>query len=53
MAGNAINTKCGGQSETNLSHLWDIQNAESRIFPQCGNVFEKCKIIADHYGHEP
>lgn len=53
MAGNAINTKCGGQSETNLSYLWDIQNAESRIFPQCGNIFEKCKIIADRYGHEP
>lgn len=53
MARNAINTQCGGQSGTNLSQLQGIQNPESRIFPQCGAVFEKCKIIAEYYGHEP
>ena len=53
MERNAISTQCGGQSEANLNHLQGVQNAESRIFPQCGAVFEKCKIIADQYGHEP
>nr|DAR96135.1 MAG TPA: nucleoside triphosphate pyrophosphohydrolase [Caudoviricetes sp.] len=53
MERNAISTQCGGQPEENLNHLQGVQNAESRIFPQCGAVFEKCKIVADHYGHEP
>lgn len=53
MERNAISTQCGGQSEENLNHLQGVQNAESRIFPQCEAVFEKCKIIAEYYGHEP
>ncbi len=51
MARNEINTQCGGQSETNLSHLYGIKNLESCIFPDA--TVEKRKMVADHYGHEP
>ena len=51
MARNAISTQCGGQSETNLSRLHGIKNLESCIFPDA--TVEKCKMVADHYGHEP
>ena len=53
MAENVINTQCGGQLETNLSHLQGVEYVKNVINTQAGAIFEKCKIVAEHYGHEP
>lgn len=53
MAEKQVNYYAEEHSETNLSRLSDIEYAKNVINTQAGAVFEKCKIIADQYGHEP
>ena len=53
MAEKQVNYYTEEHSETNLSHLSDIEYAKNVINTQAGAVFEKCKIVADYYGHEP
>lgn len=53
MAEKQVNYYAEEHSETNLSHLSDIEYAKNVINTQAGAVFEKCKIVADYYGHEP
>jgi len=53
MATKQVNYSAERHSETNLSHLQGIEYARNVINTQCGAIFEKCKTIADQYGHEP
>lgn len=53
MAEKQVNYYAEEHSETNLSRLSDIEYAKNVINTQAGAVFEKCKIVADYYGHEP
>lgn len=53
MAEKQVNYYAEEHSETNLSRLSDIEYAKNVINTQAGTVFEKCKIVADYYGHEP
>lgn len=53
MAEKQVNYYAEEHSGTNLSCLSDIEYAKNVINTQAGAVFEKCKIVADYYGHEP
>ena len=53
MATKQVNYSAERHSETNLSHFQGIEYARNVINTQCGAIFEKCKTIADQYGHEP
>lgn len=53
MAEKQVNYYAEEHSETNLRCLSDIEYAKNVINTQAGAVFEKCKIVADYYGHEP
>ena len=53
MAEKQVNYYAEEHSGTNLSRLSDIEYAKNVINTQAGAVFEKCKIVADYYGHEP
>lgn len=53
MAEKQVNYYAEEHPETNLSCLSDIEYAKNVINTQAGAVFEKCKIVADYYGHEP